>query len=354
VGKSPSRQKIARMILMFRKGEVVHYDHEATLKEIRTVNLGYKGGSRGVSFRVMKGVYYRVGAHRGHVVKEERLVPTSAGILVVTNKRIILQPAPGYKPVSIPLKKVLSYSCYNNGIEVFKEGREKGYFFSVKDSGAVEIFGICLSFLLTPDNDPAPAASSKSKSSHQPASESVTPLEHSAPASGPTDLVSLFERAELLGRDANQLLAYAGYNFSSSGDLEGDGDPQKFDEVRACVLSDLSQMEATGDAILHSLEGLQVNQASIPRLQALLGKAGIDVCNDGEVNVHFFNHIGALNQAEKDEVRAILSGTQTEQRASNALSPVIDVSSATSCKFCGERNSLKAKFCHNCGRRIEN
>ena len=50
--------------------------------------------------------------------------------------------------MSIPLTKVLSYNCYNNGIEVYKEGREKGYFFSVKDSGAVELFGICLGFLL--------------------------------------------------------------------------------------------------------------------------------------------------------------------------------------------------------------
>ena len=52
------------------------------------------------------------------------------------------------KPVSIPLNKVLSYNCYNNGVEVYKEGREKGYFFSVKDSGAVELFGLCLGFLL--------------------------------------------------------------------------------------------------------------------------------------------------------------------------------------------------------------
>ena len=87
-------------------------------------------------------------ATRGHVVSEDRLTQTSAGVLVITNQRIVLQPAPGNKPVSIPLTKVLSYNCYNNGIEVYKEGREKGYFFSVKDSGAVELFGICLGFLL--------------------------------------------------------------------------------------------------------------------------------------------------------------------------------------------------------------
>jgi len=32
--------------------------------------------------------------------------------------------------VSIPFTMVLSYNCYNNGIEVYKEGREKGYFLS--------------------------------------------------------------------------------------------------------------------------------------------------------------------------------------------------------------------------------
>jgi len=51
--------------------------------------------------------------------------------------------------VSIPLNKVLSYNCHDNGVEAYKEGREKGYFFSVKDAGAVELFGICLGFLLS-------------------------------------------------------------------------------------------------------------------------------------------------------------------------------------------------------------
>jgi len=51
--------------------------------------------------------------------------------------------------VSILLNKVLSYNSYSNGFEVYKEGREKEYFFSMKDSGAVELFGICLGFLLS-------------------------------------------------------------------------------------------------------------------------------------------------------------------------------------------------------------
>jgi hypothetical protein len=75
-------------------------------------------------------IRYKVGQSRGHIVSEDRLTQTSAGVLVVTNQRILLQPASGNKPGSITLTKVLSYNSYNNGIEVYKEGREKGYFFS--------------------------------------------------------------------------------------------------------------------------------------------------------------------------------------------------------------------------------
>jgi hypothetical protein len=67
-------------------------------------------------------------ATRGHVVSEDRLTQTSAGVFVVTNQRIVLQPAPGNKPVSIPLNTVLSYNCYNNEVKVYKEDLEKeGY-----------------------------------------------------------------------------------------------------------------------------------------------------------------------------------------------------------------------------------
>ncbi len=93
---------------------------------MKTINLGYRGGSQGVSIPIVKGVRYRVGSHRGHIVKEDKLVETSQGVLIVTNKRLFLHPFPGHKPVSIPVNKILSYSCYRNGLEVYKEGRWKG------------------------------------------------------------------------------------------------------------------------------------------------------------------------------------------------------------------------------------
>jgi len=135
--------------VILKKGEKIHFASSATLKELKTVSLGYSGGSRGVSIRIMKGVSYRVGGHRGHVVKEDVWKETSRGALLITNQRLFLTPFGGFKPLSIPLNKILSYQIYENGIEVYKEGRQKSYLFQIDDSSSVEIFGICLGFLLS-------------------------------------------------------------------------------------------------------------------------------------------------------------------------------------------------------------
>lgn len=141
--------------VILKKDEIVHFaDTEGTvLKEPRMVSMGYSGGSQGISFPIpgFKGVRYRVGSHRGHVMKEQQLVDTSKGFLVVTNQRLFLHPLPGNKPLSLPLTKILSYQAYNNGLEVYKEGREKGHLFFMQKSSSVELIGLCLSFLLAKD-----------------------------------------------------------------------------------------------------------------------------------------------------------------------------------------------------------
>jgi hypothetical protein len=135
-------------IVSFKKGEIVHFGCPTRLKEVRVVNLGYQGGSQGISLRVLTGVNYRIGAHKGHIKKEEQLVETSTGYLLITNKRLLLNPDPGKKAVNIPLSKIISYNCYNNGLEIFKDGREKSYFFSMLTAPQIEIIGICLGNLL--------------------------------------------------------------------------------------------------------------------------------------------------------------------------------------------------------------
>lgn len=132
---------------ILKKGEIIHSANIAKLKEMRSVSLGYSGSSQGVSIRICKGVRYRAGSHRGHVIRETKLVDTSSGAFIITNQRLLLHPSPGNKAVSIPLSKILSFQCYDNYVEVYKEGREKGYFFAM-DNPSVEISGICLGHLL--------------------------------------------------------------------------------------------------------------------------------------------------------------------------------------------------------------
>lgn len=134
--------------LVLKKDEKVHFVDGAVLQEIKSVSVGYSGGSEGISIRIMKGVYYRVGATRGHVMKEDRLVETSRGIFIITNKRVLLIPTSvGEKSLNIPLDKILLYRCYENGVEIYKEGHEKGYFLSLLTKGSPEIVGMVLGYL---------------------------------------------------------------------------------------------------------------------------------------------------------------------------------------------------------------
>jgi RNA polymerase subunit RPABC4/transcription elongation factor Spt4 len=134
---------------ILKKGEAVHFADEATVKEVKTVSLGYRGGSHGVSVPIpgLKGVRYRVGRQAGHVQKEQRVVETSRGVLIVTNKRLFLHPAPGHKPINIPLTKILSYQVFPDGLQVYPEGRQNAHMFEIKNSESVAIFEACLGYL---------------------------------------------------------------------------------------------------------------------------------------------------------------------------------------------------------------
>ena len=45
--------------VVLKKGEVVHFADTAVLKELKSVSLGYSGGSNGISFPIAKGIRYR-------------------------------------------------------------------------------------------------------------------------------------------------------------------------------------------------------------------------------------------------------------------------------------------------------
>lgn len=127
---------------ILKKDEVIHFADNAILKELKSSNI-YSG----YSVRMFKGIYSRM----SFPIKMSTLVDVSKGIFFITNQRIFLHPTSGQKAFSIPLNKILSYTCYNDGIIIYKEGKEKGYLIAM-NSGSSKTSGLCISHLLSQIN----------------------------------------------------------------------------------------------------------------------------------------------------------------------------------------------------------
>ncbi|MHA1309032.1 MAG: hypothetical protein ACTSQN_17310 [Candidatus Heimdallarchaeota archaeon] len=104
--------------------------NETAFIVLRNINLyeertkqQYVGGSRGVSFRVAKGVSFRVGGFKGQRIPVTEQKHIDTGDLVVTNKRVIFS---GFnKNSSFPLTKLLNVEEYSDGISISREGKQK-------------------------------------------------------------------------------------------------------------------------------------------------------------------------------------------------------------------------------------
>lgn len=153
--------KVGRPIL--RRGEFVHYAYKAAVfTDMKSASVESLAGVQGINFRVTKGTNYQIKMPKGAKLSVPSVMNHSYGFLVITNKRIFLHPEGGQAPVSINFNRVLNFSCYNNGILIWIEGRQAGYFFLISNSGAVEIFGLCLMFLLDAESSATHAKTRRS------------------------------------------------------------------------------------------------------------------------------------------------------------------------------------------------
>jgi hypothetical protein len=131
--------------VIMQNAEVAHWEEPAKLLEQRVIDRHYEGGSQGVSIRIMRGVSYRVGAQRGHLVSETGIVPVSHGNLVLTNKRAIF--LGDAKSFNLKLDKILSAEMYNNGIK-FADGNGKNKLVQFDSHDNSDIIGAIISQLI--------------------------------------------------------------------------------------------------------------------------------------------------------------------------------------------------------------
>lgn len=117
-GRAEPRVEIEDVPISLKRGEVLLWCfQEVQLGEMRSQSH-YVGGSRGVSFRVAKGVYCRVGAFKGQRVSTSSLQMTGEGSLFITNRALSFV---GDKTLKVALNKIISVDPRAEGIIVHRE-----------------------------------------------------------------------------------------------------------------------------------------------------------------------------------------------------------------------------------------
>ena len=105
--------------VMLTKGEKVIwvYDNVTMLQE--KITREFVGGSRGMSYRICKGLTYRTGSFKGRPVERSSIQMIGTGELVITDKNLIFHcPTTSVK---VPYKKLIGLTPYSDGLEVHKE-----------------------------------------------------------------------------------------------------------------------------------------------------------------------------------------------------------------------------------------
>ncbi len=121
-GVVPERMKVqGNLPFNFQKSEkLVWLFPEVEYYEDRK-RRQYVGGHQGVSIRIAKGVYYRVGAFRGHPVETTETVFVGSGLLCVTNRHVYF--SGGGKSFRIRHDKIVSIEPYSDGVAIQRDAQ---------------------------------------------------------------------------------------------------------------------------------------------------------------------------------------------------------------------------------------
>jgi len=85
-----------------------------------TTKTVYQGRSQGVSFRIAKGVYYRVGASRGALVRTSQMKSEGSGSFIITDRGIYFT---GAKTMRIRAAKIVSITPFKDGVSIQRARR---------------------------------------------------------------------------------------------------------------------------------------------------------------------------------------------------------------------------------------
>lgn len=119
-GKLPTRVSFAGVIpFNLQKSEALVWLFNDVRYLEERIRRSYVGSSSGVSIRIAKGVYYRVGSFKGHPVETTQTELIDSGILGITTKHLYF--AGARKSLRIPYTKVVSFTPFSDGIGIHRD-----------------------------------------------------------------------------------------------------------------------------------------------------------------------------------------------------------------------------------------
>jgi hypothetical protein len=121
-GKVPTRLKMdGSLPINFHKDEQVVWIFPRTGYLEDKTRRQFVGGSQGVSLRLAKGVYYRLGQFKGHPVESTERVRVDAGLLIVTSKNLYFHGP--LKSFRVPFEKILSFDAFSDGVGIMRDAQ---------------------------------------------------------------------------------------------------------------------------------------------------------------------------------------------------------------------------------------
>lgn len=109
--------------ILLTKGENllwIYNDAELFMEKIEKEWVGRSGG---VSVRIMRGVYYRVGQSKGKPIEHSHMQSQGRGQLIVTSKNLIFYSP--QKTLKISYTKLIGITPYSDGIEIHKDDSKR-------------------------------------------------------------------------------------------------------------------------------------------------------------------------------------------------------------------------------------
>ena len=115
-GIQPVSDIYRNLPILLSRGEYVIWTYESVTMYQEIVSREWVAQNRGWSFRMLKGINYRIGRTKGYPLVRSSMVNIGCGILILTNKNIFFHCS--MKSIRIPYNKLIRINPYSDGIEI--------------------------------------------------------------------------------------------------------------------------------------------------------------------------------------------------------------------------------------------